>query len=76
MGFSFTRRDSDPDRARSDLAAAVEIVAAAEEVDKALEDATLRLKRYLSAAAREELQGLLTEQGVLSQMLEQLAGTD
>src|SRR6185503_1334105 len=28
MGFSFTRRDSDPDRARSDLAAAVEIVAA------------------------------------------------
>ncbi|MGN6059178.1 MAG: DNA primase, partial [Sphingomicrobium sp.] len=25
MGFSFTRRDSDPDRARSDLAAAVEI---------------------------------------------------
>ncbi len=30
--FSFTRRDSDPDRARSDLAAAVEIIAAAEEV--------------------------------------------
>ena len=28
MGFSFTRRDSDPDRARSDLAAAVEIIAA------------------------------------------------
>ena len=32
MGFSFTRRDSDPDRARSDLAAAVEIIAAGEEV--------------------------------------------
>ena len=45
MGFSFTRRDSDPDRARSDLAAAVEIIAAAEEVEKALEDATQRLKR-------------------------------
>ncbi|MFL6764592.1 MAG: DNA primase, partial [Sphingomicrobium sp.] len=40
MGFSFTRRDSDPDRARSDLAAAVEIIAAAEEVEKALEHAT------------------------------------
>jgi DNA primase len=36
MGFSFTRRDSDPDRARSDLAAAVEIVAAAYVVVRAL----------------------------------------
>src|SRR6185369_9625470 len=42
MGFSFTRRDSDPERARSDLAAAVEISAATEEVDRALEDATER----------------------------------
>ena len=34
MGFSFTRRDSDPDRARRDLAAAVEIIAATEEVEQ------------------------------------------
>ena len=54
MGFSFTRRDSDPDRARSDLAAAVEIIAAAEEVDKALEDATERLKRDMTDEALEE----------------------
>ena len=51
MGFSFTRRDSDPARARSDLAAAVEIIAAAEEVEKALDDATERLKRDLTDEA-------------------------
>ena len=59
MGFSFTRRDSDPDRARSDLAAAVEIIAAAEEVEKALEDATERLKRDLTDEALEEQQRLI-----------------
>ena len=58
MGFSFTRRDSDPDRARSDLAAAVEIIAAAEEVEKALEDATERLKRNTTADVYEEQQRL------------------
>ncbi len=45
LGFSFTRRDSDPNRARSDLAAAVEILLASEEVARALMDATERLKR-------------------------------
>ena len=59
MGFSFTRRDSDPDRARSDLAAAVEIIAAAEEVEKALEDATERLKRDLTDEALDEQQRLI-----------------
>jgi DNA primase len=76
MGFSFTRRDSDPDRARSDLAAAVEIVAAAEEVDKALEDATERLKRDMTDEALEEQQRLITAQRGLRQRLAQLAGTD
>ena len=59
MGFSFTRRDSDPDRARSDLAAAVEIIAAAEEVEQALDDATERLKRDLTDEAFEEQQRLI-----------------
>jgi DNA primase len=76
MGFSFTRRDSDPDRARSDLAAAVEIIAAAEEVDRALEDATERLKRDTTDEAFEEQQRLKQAQEQLRHRLAQLAGTD
>lgn len=76
MGFSFTRRDSDPDRARSDLAAAVEIIAAAEEVETALEHATERLKRDFTDAALEEQQRLVEAQQGLRQRLAQLAGTD
>jgi DNA primase len=76
MGFSFTRRDSDPDRARSDLAAAVEIIAAAEEVGRALEHATERLKRDTTDEAFEEQQRLKRAQHELRQRLAQLAGTD
>src|SRR5689334_24274109 len=76
MGFSFTRRDSDPDRARSDLAAAVEIIAAAEEVEKALEDATERLKRELTDEALDEQRRLIEAQHGLRQRLAELAGTD
>jgi DNA primase len=76
MGFSFTRRDSDPDRARSDLAAAVEIIAAAEEVARALEDATERLKRDFTDEALEEQQRLITARHGLRDRLAQLAGTD
>ncbi len=76
MGFSFTRRDSDPDRARSDLAAAVEIISAAEEVEKALEDATERLKRDLTDEALEEQQRLMEARHGLRQRLAELAGTD
>ena len=76
MGFSFTRRDSDPDRARSDLAAAVEIIAAAEEVDQALAHATERLKRDLTEEALEEQQRLIAAQQALRDRLAQLAGTD
>ena len=76
MGFSFTRRDSDPERARSDLAAAVEILFAAEEVEKALEDATERLKRDFTDEALEEQQRLIMAQRGLRQRLASLAGTD
>ena len=76
MGFSFTRRDSDPERARSDLAAAVEIIAATGEVERALEDATERLKRDLTDEALEEQQRLIAAQQGLRQRLAQLAGTD
>ena len=76
MGFSFTRHDSDPDRARSDLAAAVEIIAAAEEVEKALEDATERLQQDFTAEAYEEQQRLIAAQHGLRERLASLAGTD
>src|SRR5438270_1904512 len=76
MGFSFTRRDSDPDRARSDLAAAVEIIAATDEVDKALDHATERLKRDFTDEALEEQQRLIAAQQTLRERLAQLAGTD
>jgi len=76
MGFSFTRRDSDPDRARSDLAAAVEIIAAAEEVDRALDHATERLKRDFTDEALEEQQRLIAARRTLRERLAQLAGTD
>ena len=76
MGFSFTRRDSDPDRARSDLAAAVEIIAAAEEVEQALDHATERLKADTTDEAYEEQQRLKQAQQELRQRLAQLAGTD
>ncbi len=76
MGFSFTRRDSDPERARSDLAAAVEIIAAAEEVEQALDHATERLKRDFTDEALEEQQRLVEAQRGLRQRLAQLAGTD
>jgi DNA primase len=76
MGFSFTRRDSDPDRARSDLAAAVEIIAAAEEVGRALVSATERLERDFTDEAFEEQQRLKAAQLGLRQRLAELAGTD
>jgi len=76
MGFSFTRPDSDPTRARSDLAAAVEIIAAAEEVDRALAHATERLKRDLTDEALQEQQRLIAAQQTLRDRLAQLAGTD
>jgi DNA primase len=76
MGFSFTRRDSDPDRARSDLAAAVEIITATEEVGRALVDATERLKRDFTDEALKEQQRLIEAQQGLKQRLASLAGTD
>jgi DNA primase len=76
MGFSFTRRDSDPDRARSDLAAAVEIIAAAEEVEQALTHATERLERDFTAEAYDEQQRLKQAQRGLKERLAHLAGTD
>jgi len=76
LGFSFPRRDSDPERARSDLAAAVEIISAVDEVDRALIDATERLKRDFTEEALEEQSRLIAAQQGLRERLASLAGTD
>ncbi len=76
MAFSFTRGDVEPDRARNDLAAAVEIVAATEEVGRALVDATERLMRDFTDEAYDEQQRLIEAQQQLKQRLASLAGTD
>jgi DNA primase len=76
LGFSFTRRDSDPDRARSDLAAAVEILTASVEVGRALMDATERLMRDFTDEALNEQQRLVEAQQELKQRLASLAGSD
>lgn len=76
MGFSFTRRDSDPGRARSDLAAAVEIIVAGQEVDRALADATERLKRDFTDEAYREQQRLIEAQKGLKDRLASLASSD
>ena len=64
------------ERFSADLAAAVEIIAAAEEVEKALAHATERLKRDLTDEALGEQQRLIGARRTLRDRLAQLAGTD
>ena len=58
LGFSFTRRDADPERARRDLVLAIETLAARPGLDAALEAATARLKDEGDEAAFAEQQRL------------------
>jgi len=60
LGFSFTRRDAEPDRACRDLALAIETLAARPGLDAALEAATRRLKDNGDDAAFDEQQRLRT----------------
>jgi DNA primase len=60
LGFSFTRRDAEPDRACRDLALAIETLAARPGLDAALEAATRRLKDEGDEAAFAEQQRLRT----------------
>jgi DNA primase len=76
VSFSFTRPDTDPDRAHADLAAAVETLMASGEVERALLEATERFKQEMSDEALEEQQRLITAQQGLRQRLASLAGTD
>ncbi|HET7708721.1 MAG TPA: DNA primase [Sphingomicrobium sp.] len=76
MSFSFTRPDTAPDRACADLAAAVETLAASEEVERALLAATERFKKDMSDDAWDEQQRLIDTQRQLKERLASLAGTD
>ena len=58
LGFSFTRRDSDPERAARDLVLAIETLAARPALDTALAAATARLKEAGDEAAFREQQRL------------------
>jgi len=58
LGFSFTRRDAEPDRACRDLALAIETLAARPGLDAALAAATARLKDEGDEAAFREQQRL------------------
>ena len=60
LGFSFTRRDADPERASRDLVLAIETLAARPALDAALEAATARLKEEWDDAAFQEQQRLRT----------------
>lgn len=74
--YSFTSPDTDPIRARADLVSTMETLIASAEVERALEDATERLKRDLTDEALEEQQRLITAQAGLRHRLASLAGTD
>jgi DNA primase len=58
LGFSFTRRDADPERARRDLVLVIETLAARPGLEAALDAATARLKEKGDEAAFEEQQRL------------------
>jgi DNA primase len=60
LGFSFTRRDAEPDRACRDLALAIETLAVRPGLDAALAAATKRLKDGGDQAAFDEQQRLRT----------------
>ena len=76
LSFSFTRPDTAPERAHADLAAALETLTASEEVERALIDATERLKADTSEEIYAEQQRLIEAQRGLRQRLAHLAGTD
>jgi DNA primase len=58
LGFSFSRRDAEPERARRDLVLAIETLAARPGLDAALAAATARLKEAGDEASFQEQQRL------------------
>jgi DNA primase len=59
LPFSFTRKDAEPDRARTELAEAIQVMVERPEVDAALAEATARLKESFDETTYGEQQRLL-----------------
>jgi DNA primase len=75
IGFSFTRSDTDPERAVRDLGVAIDALAAEEEIGAALTAATERLKAGEVDAFEEQLR-LHSAREEIKQRLASLVGTD
>jgi DNA primase len=75
IGFSFTRSDTDPERAVSDLGVAIDALAAEEEIGAALNEATERLKAGEEDAFDEQLR-LHGERERIKERLASLVGTE
>lgn len=58
LNFTFTRKDTDPSRARRDLGEAIRVMVAGPEIDSALADATRRMIETLDEASFAEQQKL------------------
>jgi DNA primase len=59
LPFSFTRKDAEPERARAELAEAIQVMVERPELDAALAAATARLKESFDETTYEEQQRLL-----------------
>jgi DNA primase len=75
IGFSFTRSETDPERAVRDLGVAIDALAAKEEIDTALADALERFRAGEDDAIEEQLR-LHSAQREITERLAQLAGTE
>jgi len=75
IGFSFTRSETDPERAVRDLGVAIDALAAKEEIDAALADALERFRAGEDDAIEDQLR-LHSAQREITERLAQLAGTE
>jgi DNA primase len=76
LAFSFTRRDVEPERARRDLALAIETLAARPGLDAALEAATARLRDEGGDGAFQEQQRLRAARDEVDRQLATLIEAD
>lgn len=76
LGFSFNRRDADPERAQRDLVLVIDTLAARPGLDAALEAATARLKEKGDEAAFQEQQRLRAARDEADRQLATLIESD
>ena len=76
LGFSFNRRDADPERAQRDLVLVIDTLAARPGLDAALDAATARLKEKGDEAAFQEQQRLRAARDEADRQLATLIESD